>query len=135
MVSAYYGAYINFLDKHHYDDDKKLLGKYPKANVAITFTPRGPLIDGSTIKPFDREFPVSSFQRYQGQVLDIPLGDYAVSAKVVTPDKKEVPLKIQPFNPALSAEENPMSAKANVEFEQPSTVESIREVKMQIGLE
>jgi hypothetical protein len=49
MPSAYYGGTITFQDKNHYDDEKKLLGKYPKANVVLTFTPRGPLVDGSTI--------------------------------------------------------------------------------------
>jgi hypothetical protein len=135
MPSAYYGGTITFQDKNHYDDEKKLLGKYPKANVVLTFTPRGPLVDGSTVKPFDREFPVKAFQQYSGQILDVPIGEYSVSARVVTPEKNQVPLKVRKWNPAASDEENPMAAKADFEFAQPSTVESMQEVKMQLGLE
>ena len=47
--------------------------------VEVTFEPQGALIDGSTIKPFKR--------KYDGAILDVPVGRYRLSATHVVNGK------------------------------------------------
>lgn len=44
------------------------------ADVELTFTPTGPMIDGSTMEPFHR-------RAEGGQIDDLPIGPYSVSAR------------------------------------------------------
>jgi hypothetical protein len=131
MFSSYYGPAVTIEDADHYDDAKKLLALYPRGKVVARFAPRGKLIDGSEIKPFEREFPVSAFQQYSGKIPDVPLGDYTVSAKLVD-GNREVPLKIRWHRPGV-VEKPPLAETAEIEFVQPSLVESLGEVKMHVG--
>jgi hypothetical protein len=96
---GHYGASLRLYDSQYLGDDPdKLKTKYPAGSVMIvTLTPKGPAIDGSTIKPVEIKGDVAKMGTTLGHVvMDIPITNYTVTAKLQTPDGKTVPMKCSP---------------------------------------
>lgn len=109
--SGYWGGTIQF-------DIGALMGDY--ANIEITLTPDGPLIDGSEGKPltFNRKLP---WQKKEDHfLLDIPIGKYNANAKVLFgPSPKPLGLvcyTVDPTNPDAPTPDK-IRPKVPVEFE------------------
>ncbi len=88
--SHFWGAWLGF-DNTSTEDAKFVDWE---AQLQITLTPDGPLIDGSTGKTI-----VTNVRMADG-VQDIPAGYYKVSAALVNPDGTKSPLKISTSNEA-----------------------------------
>jgi hypothetical protein len=75
--------------------DRGLYADAKDADVEVTLTPRGKLVDGSEGKVVVARVPVVRSGTYSGGVRDIPLGDYSVTAKLVDKSGKELrPLRL-----------------------------------------
>lgn len=95
---GHYGASLRLYDSQYLGEDPdKLKTKYPGSTLIVTLTPKGPAIDGTTIKPVEIKCDLSKMGNTLGQVvMDIPVTNYAVTAKLKTADGKTVPLKCSP---------------------------------------
>jgi hypothetical protein len=109
--SGYWGSTIQF-------DLGGLLGDY--ATIEVTLKPEGPLIDGSEGKTltFERKLPWK--KREDHYLLDIPIGKYTASARVLFGSSPK-PLRlacytIDPTNPDVQTPDK-LSPKVTVEFE------------------
>ena len=97
--------------------------------MPVTPTPRGPLIDGS-----ERREPIVLKGKFEdaartlgAKFLDLPMGECAAEAKVVTPDGDEQPLKVTTEFQA----EGPDSVE--VGFRQAGVYDSIQEIKLYVS--
>jgi hypothetical protein len=90
-----------------------LAAKYPGSKIELTLTPRGPLNDGSTGKV------VTLSRDPKGQVygrpvldLDIPLGSYTVTARIIEANGTAHPLRV-----VLGGKGTPtLTPSANLDF-------------------
>lgn len=63
-------------------------------NIVFTFTPAGPLIDGTTRSSFTARSGAPMTDTY-GKIDDLPIGRYTISAEYAPPDKTPTPMKIR----------------------------------------
>lgn len=96
---SYYGLSIRLQDPALVASDPiSLRGNYPQGRLRVTFTPRGPLIDGSTGQPITREIATTDLSRDGGILADLPLGAYTVSAILVDQGGGTRPLRLGDSN-------------------------------------
>ncbi len=87
-LTAYYGGRLDFNDTDDGSGFRRpaatVRPKFPRnAQLVVTFTPQGPLLDGSTGQTITRQLDVGSLGEYEGHAFDVPLGVYSVQAQVV----------------------------------------------------
>jgi len=94
-------------DKLHYGGEvkgdalelqKALASAIPKVEVTFTFTPVGPLVDGSPGSTIARRVTIdtrNAFQRFF-TLTDVPVGAYRLSAAIVLPDGRNIVLAVSP---------------------------------------
>lgn len=95
-VGDYYGAHINFIDGNYFSSDAywhNLATDYPGAKVYFNFAIAGPLLDGSQGQSQQVEAPVDSLTNGYW-FYNIPYAAYRVTAKLVTANGNEIPLKL-----------------------------------------
>lgn len=102
--TAYFGSEVRLMWTGDYDAGKTVANG---SKVTLTFTPDGPLIDGSRGRPF------SVTGNHANPIIpDVPVGHYRVSATEVHADGRKTPL-------IVGQDENRLSASAAFAF-QPS---------------
>lgn len=92
------------------------------STVQIAFAPDGPLIDGSEGETLSSECTIDSASVSGGDlscpIVDIPLGQYAVTAIAVSPDGGSVPLSVGVSNIENRApEDTEMASSALLQFQ------------------
>jgi hypothetical protein len=93
----YYGGSLTISDGRR-GSGGTMAERYPAdARIVLTLTPLGPLLDGSEGQVISRELdlqgkPVEGAGAGGFYVLDIPLGAYTATARVVVPGRGEAPL-------------------------------------------
>jgi hypothetical protein len=111
---SYYGGYItaeggalengNFLDGYTY--------KFPAgSSVELTLTPQGKLADGSIGQTIVRRRPVE--RGYIAEFRDVPIGAYAVTARLIEAGGAARPLRVaaaKPFSGTSPSYQTPASA-------------------------
>jgi len=128
---SYYGGNItveggplengNFLDGYNY--------KFPDgSSVEFTLAPQGKLADGSTGQTLVLRRPIA--RGYIGEFMDVPIGAYEVTARLIDADGKATPLRIAAAKPFTGTsptyrgvEPADFGAKANIYF--PSRGDSV----------
>jgi hypothetical protein len=74
---------------------KALRDAYPReSQIAVTLTPQGPLVDGSTGQPFTAKLPLGNDGRWTFCLRGVPPGIFAASAVLTTPAGETVPLRV-----------------------------------------
>jgi hypothetical protein len=94
----WWGVTVSMVFSFYREDLKKGVPKPPEGSKAIfTFTPKGPLMDGSQGQPvvFERPFDKLLTGLTNNYCCDLPLGDYKVTGVIQLPDGKTVPARIQ----------------------------------------
>ena len=97
QYGSYWGQGILMFDADRgFDANAKLAGKHPGSRVVVRLEPKGPLAGGATTEPITLETPSEAVHINDPHCkhLDVPLGDYKATAKLVTKDGRERPLKV-----------------------------------------
>ncbi len=90
----WYGATASMVYGIYREDMKKGVPQPPPGTKAVfTFTPAGPLVDGSEGKPvtFERPFDKVLTGLTTNNCCDLPLGDYKITGAIHFPDGKTQP--------------------------------------------
>jgi hypothetical protein len=89
---SYYGGVFD-VNGPDYDLHRgNLITRYPQSKVQFTFSPLGPLVDGSRIDPFTLDMD-GSYASSHGSFRSIPLGAYRVTATLIAKDGGRKPLQ------------------------------------------
>ncbi|HYE19861.1 MAG TPA: hypothetical protein VEA69_15540 [Tepidisphaeraceae bacterium] len=131
LSNSYYGVAVLLEDAQAFGPPaSRIPAKYAGGKVVLRFAPKGPLLDGTKIDPFEREFPTARFANPDTSnthtLVDVPIGDYAVSARIVTAEGKDRPLKLT--NTAEGGKD--AAERVDVTFTQPSLGERVRDGRM-----
>jgi hypothetical protein len=88
---GWFGGVVTFRDGSP-DMEKNFHVRAPNSKVRVTFTPAGPLVDGSTMQPFTVEVPSYPLSYGSARFQRVPLGVYRITATLVTADGKSHPV-------------------------------------------
>jgi hypothetical protein len=119
QYGSYWGQGILLFDADQgFDPANKLATKHPGSRVVVRLEPKGALIGGATTEPITLETPSDGLHINDPRCkhLDVPLGDYTATAKLVTKDGKELPLKIS-VGPRPQVRKPAIDAAASVPIE------------------
>jgi hypothetical protein len=131
LPGSYYGGSIDLTDVQSYNEGRRLVDRYPGAKVVVTLKPKGLLIDGSQGKPVKVEADVAAADAItRPTFMDIPLGEYVVTAQVVAPNGASRPLNIAAG--FVRSDAPGRSPTAVVAFYPPSAFESLKTVPMSV---
>jgi hypothetical protein len=89
--TAWFGGVVTFRDGSP-DMEKNVHVRAPNSKVRVTFTPAGPLVDGSTIQPFNVDVPSYPLAYGSARFQRIPLGAYRLTATLFTADGHSRPV-------------------------------------------
>ena len=84
-VDAYFGGVLSVNGPPYGVTIGSFSIRHPGAKVQVTLTPRGPLIDGSTLDPLTFDIAVTNLD-YSFRLRSLPLGDYDCTATLVGTD-------------------------------------------------
>jgi len=90
---GWFGGVVTFRDGSA-DIEKNFQVRFPNSKVRVPFTPAGPLIDGSNVRPFNVDVGAYQLAYGSARFQRIPLGAYRLSATLITANGQTQPLTI-----------------------------------------